>query len=230
MAYSNFFIICLACFAEQTSAYWACKEPAMCECLTGCKVYSEMQQEPKYVCEKPLNVLPTLKIFWGPRLIEQQITWAKEKLAYEAAKTYESPWKEHVIGTQTGGVIGMYALLGMSINVMKATYTGAIQTRTLAASPKRKCDFAMCIAYCSSKCESMCEDLESTDEEYLTGISWTKMMCDVDGPEGSKALMKSACTDLKAAQEGCDANCDGTENARVVFPLAFLGLSLVFFH
>jgi len=226
MAYSHLFIIFLGSYAELTSAYWACKEPAMCECLTGCGVFSN-QQEPAYTCGKPLNVVPTLKIFWGPRIIEQQITFAKEKLAFEAAKTYDSPWKEHVLGGGKMGVIGMYALLGISINVMKATYTGAIQTRTLAAGTKRKCDFAMCIAYCSSKCEAMCDMLESTDETYLTGISWTKAMCDVDG---SKDLMKTACNDLKAASEGCDANCDGAETAKVAVPLTFLGLSLAFFQ
>merc|ERR1712139_263095 len=98
----------------------------------------------------------------------------------------------------------------------------------------RRCYWNVCTpwyVYQNAKgCETMCEDLESTDEEYLTGISWTKMMCDVDGPEGSKALMKQACTDMKAAQEGCDANCDGALSASVFYPLALLGLSLTFFQ
>jgi len=233
MTYAQLLIAFLGCSTQLSSAYKACKEPQVCECITACPVYrnaeywSEMEQDPKYVCEKPLNVLPTLKIMWGPRLINQQITWAKEKLAYEAGKTYDQPWKDHVIDGNKAQVDGMYALLGMAINTMKTAYVDSIKARALVTNSLRKCDFAMCIAYCMNTCESMCDELESTDEAYLEKISWTKDMCDL---EASKAEMKQQCNDLKAAAGGCDANCDGAESAQIVYPLMLLALSLAFYH
>merc|ERR1712224_1139045 len=49
----------------------------------------------KYVpCDFNLLVLPNLGIFWNARQVKEQITWAKEKLAYESAKSYEGPFKD----------------------------------------------------------------------------------------------------------------------------------------
>merc|ERR1719387_3374103 len=94
-----------------------------------------------------------------------------------------------------------YALLGMSLNAIKGHYTSVIQHR--AATSALTCDLAKCVAFCANQCESMCTELESTDESFLAGISWSKEMCDVDG---AKSVMKTVCEDFQDSD--CDANCD----------------------
>jgi len=194
----------------QGSSFWACKEPELCKCFRGCSVLDE---HGSVGCHKPLLVVPNLKVFWGPRLILQQVASAKEKVAYESAKTYTDPWKGHVIGTKQGAVKGMYGLLGISLNVLKSSYQATITSKSKTLNAVGTCDLAKCIAFCKQQCESGCSMLEKSDEAFLGTISWTKDMCDVDG---SKQLMTTQCNEMVATAESCDANCD---RAIGVYPL-----------
>lgn len=211
--------ICVSAQFVAVSSFAACKEPDLCRCMAGCQIFGSNQGiAGRYQCEKPFLVLPNLGIFWGPRIIDQQVTWAKEKLAFEASKSYDAPWKDHVLGGKKAGVAGMYGLLGITINAMKARYSSHIQSRVLEVGAVGQCDLAKCIAFCKNTCESMCAELESTDDSFLASISWTKDMCDI---EGAKTKMKTECENVrdaipKVAQDkgfasvpqACDANCD----------------------
>lgn len=222
---SCFRVLCFACFLQTCFSYWACKDPELCNCLAGCEALKS-SSGPGMECENRLLVVPNLGIYWGPRDIVQQVTAAKEKLAFEASKTYDAPWKDHVLNTKKGGVAGMYGLLGMAHSVLKSSYTAFIQGQMLAGNPKEKCDIAKCIAFCQNSCESMCEDLASTDEAALAGISWTKGMCDV---EGAKAAMKTECSAVKDLPGvDCDANCDGAPGTGAFSAFVFfLSIGLV---
>jgi hypothetical protein len=170
-------------------------------------------------CDFRLLVLPNLKIFWNARSIKEQITWAKEKLAYEAAKNYEGSWKSHVLGSKKGGVTFMESLLGIQFSLVKMTYDAQIQQRLVSAkSASESCDMAKCLAFCSQSCVSQCDQLTSSDETFLTEISWTKEMCDV---ESSKELITQRCNDIKSTSSDCDANCDKACSQIVSFVLAF---------
>jgi hypothetical protein len=209
----------------------------MCKCLGGCSILQDtyVGQGP-LVCEQPLLILPNFGLYWGPRLIQQQVTWAKEKLAYEAGKGYEDgAWKMHVLAYKNGAVSAFYGLLGMSLNVIKANYIGFVTGRSMALGAEGKCDLAKCIAYCTASCESMCSELDGTDEAFLATISWTKGMCDLDA---SKETIKQACEGVKAsvttfsaskglpAAKECDAKCDGafSNSALVAFLPIVMGL------
>merc|ERR1719265_170667 len=90
------------------------------------------------------------------------------------------------------------------MNFVKAHYISFIQARTKGAAAEQ-CDAAKCIAFCTNTCESMCTDLESTDESFLSSISWTKDMCDI---EKAKGAMKADCEKIRENTDSCDANCD----------------------
>jgi len=150
------------------------------------------------------------------------VSYAKEKLAYEAGKSYEGTWKDHVIGSKTGGVKGMQALLGTQFLLTKGVYQARLQERVTVGTDLQKCDIAKCQAFCTSACESQCESLDSNEEAFLGEISWTKEMCDV---EGSKKMISDDCEAIKAASEGCDANCGGGHR-QSNFDILLIGLLL----
>merc|ERR1712046_145722 len=114
----SFRFLCLACYLSTCSSYWACKEPELCTCMAGCDVLDGTTLK----CALPLLVLPNLGIHWNSRLISQQVTWAKEKLAFEASKSYDAPWKDHVLGANKGAVTAFYGLLGISMSALKQNY------------------------------------------------------------------------------------------------------------
>jgi hypothetical protein len=196
---------------QRGSSNTACLEPQYCKCLSNCNVLQpDIFHRSFLKCDYTLLVLPNLKIFWDGRSIKEQIIWAKEKLQYEAAKSYSGDgplikWKDHVLGSKKMGVIAMQSYLGIQFSLVKATYGAQIQERLVSSAENQKCDIAKCMAFCAKACESQCDMLESTDQTYLSEISWTKEMCDV---EGSKALIATACDDLKQSLSQCDANCD----------------------
>jgi hypothetical protein len=163
-------------------------------------------------------VLPNLKIFWDGRSIKEQIVWAKEKLQYEAAKSYSGPWKDHVLGSKKIGVVTMQSYLGLQFSLVKLTYAAQIRERVVSSTETQKCDIAKCMAFCAQACESQCDMLESTEETYLSEISWTKEMCDV---EGSKTLIATQCDNLKQSLSQCDANCDMASPKLSVFEAMF---------
>merc|ERR1712159_929799 len=98
----------------QSISYWACKEPELCSCISGCGVFKSQFDSGAIRCSSPLLINANLGLYWDPRLIPQQVTVAKEKLATEGAKAYEGVWKDHVLGSNKGAV-GMFSgLLGIS--------------------------------------------------------------------------------------------------------------------
>lgn len=209
----------------------ACLEPKFCQCMAGCKVFSNTDEGQTFTplpCDYRFLVLPNLKIFWDGRLMKQEINWAKEKLNFEAQKEYDATWKTHVIMGKTIGVKSLQALLGMQFSLIKATYGAKIQERVISSRAPQRCEIAKCMAFCSKECESQCESLDSTDESFLAEISWTKDMCDV---EKSKAMIKDQCMFIATngtAEVGgdCDANCDhaGSFSFSFLFILFFVRL------
>lgn len=187
----------------------ACQEPKFCECLSKCAVFQRQSfgvlGANLLPCDFNLLVVPNLGLDWNAREIQTEVAWAKEKLEYENQKTYEGVWKTHVLGGKMGAAKFMQALLGTQLNLVKMTYEAAIQERIVSANDLATCDIAKCLSFCSQSCESQCEQLDNSEESFLTEISWTKSMCDVDG---SKALISSRCNDLKSKSSGCDAACD----------------------
>jgi hypothetical protein len=158
-------------------------------------------------CDFRLLVIPNLKKYWNSRDIKYQITWAKEKLSFESAKGMEGGWKDLALKGKKGLVTRFTAILGMQTMSLKKAYEAHLSEKLLVANDKDKCDMAKCISFCSSECESQCDDMDSTDESFLKGVSWTKDMCDVDG---SKTLIKEKCNGLKEEISDCDANCDSS--------------------
>lgn len=205
LAFLSFFVVNLF-FGECSTA---CMEPKLCQCISGCKVFAEPDTGggERLPCDDRLLVVPNLGIWWNARQIKGEVTFAKEKLGFEAAKTYDGVWKAHVLDGKKAGVRGMQSLLGVQLNLVKSTYEASIQGRIAGATNVRACNIAKCLAFCADSCESQCEQLESTDETFLAEIDWTKDMCDV---ESSKALLSQRCKDIKEKSTDCDASCDGS--------------------
>jgi len=206
----SLFFITLFFLPSICESYTACLEPTLCNCLSGCDVLSPMSYggAEHLPCDTNLLVVPNFGTYWNARRVKQAVTVAKEKLEFEGAKEFDAVWKPHAMAVAKGGVTAYMGLLGISLNAVKARYQAKI-AEVLKKTMKKQCEVAKCIAFCAASCESQCDywGLESTDEDYLASIGWTKAMCDVDG---SKTTLKETCNDIKTNAEGCDANCDGS--------------------
>merc|ERR1712188_79896 len=125
----------------------ACKEPGFCNCLNGCAPFKKTTFSLN--CGFGFLVNPNLGAYWTSRIIKSEISWAKEKLAFEAGKGYEGKWKDHVIDGKKAGVLGMYGLLGTYWQDFKKGYEKGITSQMLQEKTQA-CDVAKCLAYCGS--------------------------------------------------------------------------------